>query len=79
MAPINSDQVVVVTGASRGLGLEHVRQFLANTQAKVVGTARSPAKADKLNALTQQYSGRLHVVALDTSTEDSIKVRLPRT
>lgn len=73
MAPINSDQVVVVTGASRGLGLEHVKQFLEKTQSKVVGTARSPAKADQLKALVQQYSGRLHVVALDTSDEDSIK------
>lgn len=73
MAPVNSETVHVVTGGNRGLGFEHVKQFLENTQSNVVATARSPAKADKLQALSKQYHARLHVVTMDAADESSIQ------
>ncbi len=68
------DAVFIVTGGNRGLGLEHVKQFLEKTQVKVVATARQPAKADQLNGLLKQHQGRLSVIELDTSEEASIEV-----
>ncbi len=68
------DAVFVVTGGNRGLGLEHVKQFLEKTKVKVVATARQPAKADQLNGLLKQHQDRLSVVELDTSEEASIEV-----
>ena len=70
----NSDAVFIVTGGNRGLGLEHVKQFLEKTKVKVVATARQPAKADELNKLLKQHTDRLSVVELDSSDEASIEV-----
>lgn len=69
-----ADTVIVITGSSRGLGLEFVKHFLEYTDSKVVATARSLSKADALRTLVTQYSKRLHTVALDTSEESSIEV-----
>ena len=78
MAPIvvpdTSDAVFVVTGGNRGLGLEHVKQFLEKTKVKVVATARQPNNADELNGLLKQHPGRLSVIWLDTVSEGSIEV-----
>ena len=68
------DAVFVVTGGNRGLGLEHVKQFLEKTAVKVVATARQPAKADQLNGLLQKHPDRLSVIELDTSDEASVEV-----
>jgi len=68
------DAVFIVTGGNRGLGLEHVKQFLEKTKVKVVATARQPAKADQLNGLLKQHQDRLSVVELDTSDEASVEV-----
>ena len=70
----SSDAVFVVTGGNRGLGIEHVKQFLDKTKVKIVATARQPSKADQLNGLLKQYKDRLSVVELDTSDEASIEV-----
>ena len=69
-----ADTVIVITGSSRGLGLEFVKHFLEYTDSKVVATARSLSKADDLRTLMTQYSKRLQMVALDTSEESSIEV-----
>ena len=68
------DAVFVVTGGNRGLGLEHVKQFLEKTKVKIVATARQPAKADQLNGLLKQHQARLSVIQLDTSEEASVEV-----
>lgn len=60
----------LVTGASRGLGLEFVRQLLA-TGARVVAACRQPGKATALNALAGEYPGRLHVLPLDVASPRS--------
>lgn len=75
VVPSTSDTVFVITGANRGLGIEHVKQFMEKTKVKVVATARQPSKADELNELVKQYSDRLSVIELDTSSEKSIEVK----
>lgn len=74
MAPFSPDTVVVVTGSSRGLGLEFVKQLLENSQSRVVATARNPTGSKGLAALTEQFADRLKLVALDTSDESGIRV-----
>lgn len=77
LLPTDAEAVYVVTGGNRGLGLEHVRQFLEKTQARVVATTtHSPTSdADNLRLLADQGKAhRLTVVTLDLSDESSIKV-----
>ncbi|DBA71249.1 TPA: hypothetical protein ACH3X2_011067 [Trebouxia sp. C0005] len=69
----DAQSVVVITGSSRGLGLEFVRQLLDKTESQVVATAREPQKAGALTALAKQQRNRLKLVALDTGDESSIK------
>lgn len=63
-------QRAVVTGASRGLGLEFTRLLLARG-ARVVATCRRPASADDLAALAQAHPGQLQVLALSVDDEAS--------
>lgn len=56
---------VLITGANRGLGLEFARQYAADGW-HVIGTARKPAAADDLNALS------VEVAQLDVADPDSI-------
>ncbi len=69
-----ADMVIVITGSSRGLGLEFVKHFLEYTDSKVVATARSLSKAENLCTLMTQYPKRLQTITLDTSEESSIEV-----
>jgi NAD(P)-dependent dehydrogenase (short-subunit alcohol dehydrogenase family) len=66
LSPPDSSSVrrVLVTGASRGLGLEFVRQLLARGDA-VVAACRRPGEAQALNALATANPGRLHVRPLE--------------
>ena len=61
---------ILVTGASRGLGLEFVRQALARGDTVLAG-ARNPQHGDALQALAGAYPDRLHIVALDVADSDS--------
>jgi NAD(P)-dependent dehydrogenase (short-subunit alcohol dehydrogenase family) len=64
---------VLVQGASRGIGLEFVRQCLAESRVgHVLATCRSPANAADLATLAATAAGRLTVLALDVTDEDSI-------
>ncbi|EFJ28805.1 hypothetical protein SELMODRAFT_92349 [Selaginella moellendorffii] len=66
--------VSLIQGASRGLGLEFVRQLLErNSKDFVVATCRNPVKAENLAALKEQYPDRLQVLGLDVTDEDTIK------
>lgn len=56
---------VLITGANRGLGLEFARQYAADGWT-VIGTARSPDRADDLKALDVQ------VLQLDVTDQASI-------
>ena len=66
-------RTVLVTGSSRGLGLELVKQLLANGDT-VVATCRAGASDAALSALVEQSpAGKLHLVALDVGSEASIE------
>ena len=56
---------VLITGANRGLGLEHAKQWAAAGH-KVIGTARKPADATELKATGAQ------VVKLDVTSDEDI-------
>lgn len=59
-------KAVLITGANRGIGLEHVRRFAARG-AHVFATARSPAEAEELQALVAEQEGRIEVLAYEAS------------
>ncbi|KAH9848800.1 C-factor [Lenzites betulinus] len=63
----------LITGTSRGIGLELVKQLLANSSNTVIATCRTPDKAAALHALKDSARGTLHVVALDVADEASIE------
>ncbi len=64
-------QHVLITGANRGLGLEYVRQYLADDWL-VTATCRQPEKARDLNALAETAAGRLTVQPLDVTDDRQI-------
>ncbi|KAI0375982.1 C-factor [Pilatotrama ljubarskyi] len=63
----------LITGTSRGIGLEMTRQLLADPSNIVVAACRNPDKATALHVLKDSAKGTLHVVALDVSDEASIQ------
>ncbi|KAJ2980325.1 hypothetical protein NQ176_g2710 [Zarea fungicola] len=48
-----ASRVIVVTGASRGLGLEFVRQLSGNPDNFVIGVVRNPSKARESDVLSR--------------------------
>ena len=66
-------RVALVQGASRGLGLEFVRQLLARPGQRVVATCRSPSSASELAELRAAHGPeRLTVTQLDCTDEASV-------
>jgi len=63
---------VVVTGASRGLGLEFVRQ-LAGRGDRVFAGARAPQTSKELQSLIARHGDRISGITLDVTSEDSIR------
>ena len=63
---------ILLTGCSRGLGLEFVRQLIAKGgSSTVIATCRSPAGAPQLAALVAAATS-VHVLPLDVGDEASI-------
>ncbi|SEO49401.1 SDR family oxidoreductase [Aquisalimonas asiatica] len=63
----------LIQGASRGIGLECVRQLLAEPRVgRVYATARRPERAERLQALADEHPERLVVLRLDVADEASI-------
>ncbi|ROL54600.1 hypothetical protein DPX16_11775 [Anabarilius grahami] len=64
---------VLITGASRGLGLQMVRQLLATPERpqKIIATARNPPAAEELQELAKSNTG-VHVVPLDVTSDSSV-------
>jgi len=58
---------VLITGASRGIGLEFVRQYAANGS-KVLACCRKPGTATELNKIT----GDVSLFALDVDSDQNI-------
>ncbi|XP_069019465.1 C-signal [Embiotoca jacksoni] len=68
---------VLITGSSRGLGLQLVRQLAksSNRPATIIAAARNPAGAPHLQELSDTYPG-VHIVTLDVDSEQSISSAL---
>ncbi|MCS6913825.1 MAG: SDR family oxidoreductase [Myxococcota bacterium] len=62
---------IVVTGTSRGIGLEFVRQYLARGDT-VEAAARNPAQAPALLALQQAHPETLRVHSCDVADDASV-------
>lgn len=67
-------RTVLITGASRGLGLELVQQLLklATGPELLVATCRDPASATGLQALAQAHP-QLKILKLDVESDDDIR------
>jgi NAD(P)-dependent dehydrogenase (short-subunit alcohol dehydrogenase family) len=63
---------IFITGASRGIGLELARQYVAEG-AQVFAAARAPGAADALQRLAAERGGRLLPVALDVTDEGGLR------
>jgi NAD(P)-dependent dehydrogenase (short-subunit alcohol dehydrogenase family) len=57
---------VLITGASRGIGLELTRQYAENGDT-VFALSRNPHSADALHELAQRSGRRVSVAAMDVS------------
>jgi NAD(P)-dependent dehydrogenase (short-subunit alcohol dehydrogenase family) len=64
-------QTVLVTGASRGLGLEFVRQYAPAAQ--VIACCRNPGRAVELAGVAARFPGRVRVEALDVTDHPAIR------
>ena len=64
----------VIQGASRGIGLEFTRALVADHRyRRVVATCRNPQRALALIRLRESSHGRLSVLELDVTQEESIE------
>lgn len=66
--------VSMVQGASRGIGLEFVRQLLEkNDKGHVVATCRNPDGSTSLLELKRRFKERLSILQLDLTNESTIE------
>ncbi|KAA8514781.1 hypothetical protein F0562_017960 [Nyssa sinensis] len=66
--------VSMVQGASRGIGLEFVKQLLEKTEkGHVVATCRDPSQAAGLLDLKNKFAERLNIQQLDLTVESTIE------
>ena len=63
---------VLITGANRGLGLEHARQYAAAGW-RVLACARRPDAATELGSLQQEYPGTVSLHALDVTDAGAVE------
>lgn len=61
---------ILVTGGSRGIGLEFTRQFLRKGH-QVFAASRTPEKSSELQKLKAESDDRLSIYQLDISDQDS--------
>lgn len=62
---------VLVTGANRGLGLEHVRQYAASGW-RVLACARAPEASGELQALRDERPDGIELLPLDVTDFDAV-------
>jgi NAD(P)-dependent dehydrogenase (short-subunit alcohol dehydrogenase family) len=63
-------RTVLITGANRGIGLEHARRY-AERGARVFATARNPDEADDLATLAKRHSDRVELLAYDAMDDNA--------
>jgi NAD(P)-dependent dehydrogenase (short-subunit alcohol dehydrogenase family) len=62
---------ILITGSNRGIGLEFVRQYLADG-AELVACCRAPDKATELSQLARDARGKVQILPLDVASDASI-------
>lgn len=63
---------VIVTGASRGLGLEFTKQLASNSSCQtLIATCRNPESAAELLKVQEAFSDKIHVEKLDMDDIES--------
>lgn len=67
-----SGQLIVITGASRGIGAECARRFAA-AGARVVLIARSAQALEEVAQMIRRRGGEAHTVALDLRDRDEVE------
>ena len=67
-----SQPTLLITGASRGIGLETVRRFLDDPDWQGIATCRDPGAASDLRALQARHGTRLELHALDVGDGDAV-------
>lgn len=65
--------VSMVQGASRGIGLEFVKQLLEKEKGHVIATCRNPSGATGLLHLKSKFAERLSILQLDVTNESTIE------
>jgi len=74
---IDPDAVFVVTGSSRGIGLQFVKELVKRTKGSIVAACRNPTTASGLNdymeSLSPSEKKRVHTVSLDLENQSSIE------
>lgn len=68
----NQQQVAVVTGANSGIG-RAIALHLAGLGYRTVGTVRSVARAEKLNAAAAERGVAVDLIELDIADDDSVR------
>jgi len=68
---------VLITGANRGIGLEHVRQYAA-AGADVIATCRDPGAAAELQAIAAAHPGKVRIEALSVNDAASVSALAER-
>jgi len=65
-------KTLLITGASRGIGLEFCTQYAAEGW-RVLACCRDPGKADALSKLAAQYPEQIKLYALDVTNQAQIE------
>lgn len=65
-------QSALITGANRGIGLEFVRQYLADGW-HVYAACRDPERAEQLRALGKELGDRLELLRIDVTNAEEVK------
>ncbi len=69
----SDNPTVLVTGASRGIGIEFVRQWLARGS-QVIACCRNPGSSSELSALLDRHPDQLRVMQADVADERSVEL-----
>lgn len=65
--------VVLIQGASRGIGLQFCKHLLSKNSALVLATCRNPTNSLELQELHSKFSSRLNIYPLDIQNEGQIQ------